>query len=261
MRPRRPQPVALITGAGSGIGRACGIRLAADGLAVVLNDISPDAVEETCRLISREGGEALIHVGDVGDGSSLSSMADRAVREFGQIDALINNAGYGRPGSVASTDDDLLDEMVRVNVKGVLHGIRAVLPVMTKQRHGSIVNVASMAAFAAAADRAAYGAAKSAVVALTRSAAAESGRYGIRVNAICPGPVHTPALERFVPDYAFYGDQLPMRRLASPEEVAAVIAFLVGPDSSYVSGVALPVDGAMGARLASPFLTPADLTA
>jgi NAD(P)-dependent dehydrogenase (short-subunit alcohol dehydrogenase family) len=255
------RPVALVTGAGSGIGRACAIRLAADGFAVVANDISSEAVEETRRLLSAAGGQALVEAGDVGDATVLEAMAQQAVRRFGRIDALINNAGYGRPGSVQSTDDELLDEMMHVNVKGVLHGMRAVLPIMAEQKHGSIVNMASMAALGAAADRSAYGAAKSAVVALTRSAAAENGRHGIRVNAVCPGPVHTPALERFVPDYRFYRDQLPMRRLARAAEVAAVVAFLVGPDSSYVSGVALPVDGAMGARLPSPVLTPEDLRA
>jgi NAD(P)-dependent dehydrogenase (short-subunit alcohol dehydrogenase family) len=253
--------VALVTGAGSGIGRACAIRLAADGFAVVANDISSEALEETRRLLVARGGQPVVEVGDVGEPTVLEAMAEQAIRQFGRIDALINNAGYGRPGSVRSTDDELLDEMMHVNVKGVLHGMRAVLPIMAAQKQGSIVNVASMAALGAATDRAAYGAAKSAVVALTRSAAAENGRHGIRVNAVCPGPVHTPALERFVPDYSFYTDQLPMRRLARAEEVAAVVAFLVGPDSSYVSGAALPVDGAMGARLPSPVLTPDDLTA
>jgi NAD(P)-dependent dehydrogenase (short-subunit alcohol dehydrogenase family) len=255
------QRVALVTGAGSGIGRASAVRLSADGFAVVVNDISSEAVEDTRRLLLAGGGLALVEVGDVGDPTVLVAMAEQAVHQFGRIDALVNNAGYGRPGSVRSTDDELLDEMMHVNVKGVLHGMRAVLPIMTEQKAGSIVNVASMAALGAAADRAAYGAAKSAVVALTRSAAAENGRHGIRVNAVCPGPVHTPALERFVPDYSFYTDQLPMRRLARAEEVAAVVAFLVGPDSTYVSGVALPVDGAMGARLPSPVLRPDDLIA
>jgi NAD(P)-dependent dehydrogenase (short-subunit alcohol dehydrogenase family) len=252
-------PVAVVTGAGSGIGLACARRLAADGFAVVVNDISPESAEHTASLLTAAGAHARALPGDVGDQRVLEACVTVATAEFGRLDAVVSNAGYGRPGTVAGTSDDLLDEMMSVNVKGVLHGIRAALPVMTAQGGGSIVNIASTAALAAATDRAAYGAAKSAVLALTRSAAVENARHGIRVNAVCPGPIHTPALERFVPDFDFYRRQLPMGRPAVADEVAAVVSFLAGPDSSYVSGVALPVDGAMGARLAAPARTVEEL--
>jgi NAD(P)-dependent dehydrogenase (short-subunit alcohol dehydrogenase family) len=251
--------VAVITGAGSGIGRACARRLGADGFAVVVNDISPESAEQTAEMLAAAGTTARVVAGDVGAQLVLRECVAVATAEFGRLDAMVNNAGYGRPGTVAGTSDDLLDEMVSVNVKGVLHGMRAAFPVMAAQGEGSIVNIASTAALGAAADRAAYGAAKAAVLALTRSAAVENARHGIRVNAVCPGPIHTPALERFVPDFDFYCAQLPMRRPASADEVAAVVSFLVGPDSSYVSGVALPVDGAMGARLPAPARSSAEL--
>ena len=203
-------PVAVVTGAGSGIGLACARRLAADGFVVVVNDISPESAEHAGGLLAAAGAHARVLPGDVGDQRVLAACVTVATAEFGRLDAVVNNAGYGRPGTVAGTSDDLLDEMMSVNVKGVLHGIRAALPVMTAQGGGSIINIASTAALAAAADRAAYGAAKAAVLALTRSAAVENARHGIRVNAVCPGPIHTPALERFVPDFDFYRRQLPM---------------------------------------------------
>jgi NAD(P)-dependent dehydrogenase (short-subunit alcohol dehydrogenase family) len=125
----------------------------------------------------------------------------------------------------------------------------------------SLYSIASNAGLLAAYHRGAYGAAKSAVMSLTRSAAVENGRYGIRVNAICPGPVDTPALRRFMADDDFYRRQTPMRRLGRPDELAGAVSFLVGPDSSYVSGVSLLVDGALTARLHSPYLTPEHVTA
>ena len=252
--------VAVVTGAGSGLGRSCARRLGADGFAVVVNDVCAESAEQTAAMLAAAGAPARVVAGDVGDESALVECVTVATADLGRLDAVINNAGYGRPGTVADTSDDLLDEMVSVNIKGVLHGMRAALPAMVAQGGGSIVNIASTAALRAAADRAAYGAAKAAVLALTRSAAVENARHGIRVNAVCPGPIHTPALERFVPDFDFYCGQLPMRRPASADEVAAVVSFLVGPDSTYVSGVALPVDGAMGARLPAPARTPGELT-
>jgi NAD(P)-dependent dehydrogenase (short-subunit alcohol dehydrogenase family) len=252
-------PVAVVTGAGSGIGRACARRLGADGFAVVVNDVRTESAAETVGMLTAAGVPARAVIGDVADEPVLVACVAMATADFGRLDAVVNNAGYGRPGTVAGTSDNLIDEMVSVHVKGVLHGMRAALPVMVAQGGGSIVNIASMAALGAAADRAAYGAAKAAVLALTRSAAVENGRHAIRVNAVCPGPIHTPALERFVPDFDFYRDQLPMGRPARAEEVAAVVSFLAGPDSTYVSGVALPVDGAMGARLPAPARTIAEL--
>jgi NAD(P)-dependent dehydrogenase (short-subunit alcohol dehydrogenase family) len=253
--------VAVVTGAGSGIGRACAIRLAADGFAVVANDRVAEGVEETRQLVHDQGGTCDVHIGDVGVAADVAALVALAVDRHGRLDAMVNNAGYGKPGSIADTDDALIDEMMRVNVKGVLHGIRSALAVMIGQGGGSIVNIASNAGLLAAYDRGAYGAAKSAVMSLTRSAAVENGRYGIRVNAICPGPVDTPALRRFMADDDFYRRQTPMRRLGRPDELAGAVSFLVGPDSTYVSGVSLLVDGALTARLPSPYLSAEHVTA
>jgi meso-butanediol dehydrogenase/(S,S)-butanediol dehydrogenase/diacetyl reductase len=150
--------------------------------------------------------------------------------------------------------------MLRVNLFGTMHGTRAALAVMVPQGSGSIINTASNAALAAAENRASYGAAKAAVVNLTRSTAVEHGRHGIRANAICPGPILTPAFERFAPDLDFYAAQIPMRRLGRPEDVASLALFLASDESSYVSGAVISIDGAMQARLPAPFLTPDDVT-
>ena len=251
--------IAVVTGAGSGIGRAAALRFAAEGASVVVNDIDAATAAATAEDATSAGGVATAHPGDVTDPSYVEALIAAAVDRYGRLDVLHNNAAYGRAGTVADTDDALLDEMLSVNVRSVQNGMRAALRVMVPQRAGSIVNTASTAALAHAADRAAYGAGKSAVVALTRSAAVENGRFGIRVNAICPGPIETPAFVRFAPDLDFYRAQLPMGRLGRPDEIAAVALFLASDEASYVSGVALLVDGAMSARLPAPALRREDI--
>jgi meso-butanediol dehydrogenase/(S,S)-butanediol dehydrogenase/diacetyl reductase len=182
------------------------------------------------------------------------------VGRFGRLDVMHNNAGYGRPGKVVDTDDAMLDEVLRVNFAAVLYGTRAALRVMIEQGAGVIVNTASNAGFAAARDRASYGAAKAAVINLTRSTAAENGRHGIRANAICPGPIETPAFVRFAPDIDFYRAQIPMGRLGTAEEVAELALFLASDRSSYVSGTAISIDGAMMANLPAPHLSVEEIT-
>jgi NAD(P)-dependent dehydrogenase (short-subunit alcohol dehydrogenase family) len=253
--------VAVVTGAGSGIGRATARRFAAEGARVLVNDIDGDAAAATARDIEAAGGVALAHAGDVSNSSYVDGLVGDAVARFGQLDVLHNNAGYGRPGAVVDTDDALLDEMVRVNFAAVLYGTRAALRVMIERRSGVIVNTASNAGFGAARDRSSYGAAKAAVINLTRSTAVENGRYGIRANAICPGPIETPAFVRFAPDLDFYRAQIPMRRLGTAEEVAELALFLASDRSSYISGTAISIDGAMRAALPAPHLTIDDVTA
>jgi NAD(P)-dependent dehydrogenase (short-subunit alcohol dehydrogenase family) len=253
--------VAIVTGAGSGIGRATARRLAAEGARVVVNDIDGDAAATTAGDIEAAGGVAIAHPGDVSDSSYIDGLVADAVARFGRLDVLHNNAGYGRPGTVVDTDDALLDEIVRVNFAAVVYGTRAALRVMIEQGAGVIVNTASNAGFGAARDRASYGAAKSAVINLTRSTAVENGRFGIRANAICPGPIETPAFVRFAPDLDFYRAQIPMRRLGTAEEVAELALFLASDRSSYISGTAISIDGAMLAALPAPHLTIDDVTA
>jgi NAD(P)-dependent dehydrogenase (short-subunit alcohol dehydrogenase family) len=252
--------VAVVTGGGSGIGRATALRFAAEGAAVVVNDIDADAADRTATAIVEAGGTAVGHAGDVGSSTVVDGLVAEAARRYGRLDVLHNNAGYGRPGAVAEIDDDAFDEQLRVNLAAVFYGTRAALQIMVAQGSGVIVNTASTAGFAAARDRAAYGAAKAAVLNLTRSTAVENARHGIRANAICPGPIETPAFVRYAPDLDFYRAQIPMRRLGTADDVAELALFLASDRSSYITGQAIAIDGGMTAGLAAPHLRMEDVT-
>jgi NAD(P)-dependent dehydrogenase (short-subunit alcohol dehydrogenase family) len=248
--------VAVVTGAGSGIGRASAMRFAAAGARVLVNDIDAVATQATVDEILAAGGVAHAHAADVGDSAAVDAMIAAAVDSYGRLDVVHNNAGYGLPGRVADITDDMFAEVLRVNLCGVLYGTRAALRFMVEQRSGSIVNTASNAGFGAARDRAGYGAAKAAVINLTRSTAVENGRYGVRANAICPGPIETPAFLRFAPDIDYYRAQIPLGRLGAPEDVAELALFLASDRSSYLTGTAISLDGGLMAQLPAPFLTP-----
>ena len=252
---------AVITGAGSGIGRATALRFATDGARVVVNDIDAAAAEATVATILESGREAVAVPGDVTSSALVDSLVAAAVARWGRLDVMHNNAGYGIPGTITTLTDDQLDEVLRVNFFSFVYGTRAAVRVMQDQGSGSIINTSSNAALGATPDRPTYGAAKAAVVNLTKSTAVEVGRHGIRVNAICPGPIATPAFRRFAPDLDFYAAQIPMRRLGTADDVAALASFLASDESAFISGQAISIDGAMSARLAAPFLSRDDVGA
>ncbi len=252
--------VAIVTGGGSGIGRATAATFAAEGARVAVNDIDAEAAASAAEEIIDAGGTALGVGGDVRRRADVDAVVDAALATWGRIDVLHNNAGYGQPDTVEALEDGLLQEMLEVNLFGALHGTRAVLAHMIRQNGGAIVNTASNAALAAADRRAAYGIAKAGVVQLTRSTAVEHGRHGVRANAICPGPIRTPAFERFAPDLGYYAAQVPMKRLGTPADIAGVALFLASDLSAYVSGAVISVDGALSARTPAPHLTPHDAT-
>ena len=252
--------VAVVTGAGSGIGRATAARFAGEGAKVVVNDRDAATAEATVAAIVAAGGEAVAAPGDVALAGDVDRVIETAVSTWGRLDILHNNAGYGLADSVADLSDELLQEMLNVNLFGVLHGTRAALPHMIRQGRGSIINTASNAGLGASNRRTAYGIAKAGVLQLTRSTAVEHGRHGVRANAICPGPIRTPAFERYAPDIDFYEAQLPMKRLGTPEDVAGVALFLASDQSAYVSGAVINVDGAASARLAAAHLSVDEVT-
>jgi len=237
---------AVVTGGGSGIGKAAATRLAADGATVAVWDYNTDAARATAAAI---GGIA-VHV-DVTSVDSVNRAAQETQAQLGDVNGLVNAAGiFIVEGGVAECSVEDWDRVIGVNLRGVFLTSKALLP--TIRRHqGSIVNIASLYGFRGFLDEAAYDASKGAIVNLTRQMALQYAPEGVRVNAVAPGEILTPMTRaQFAPgipeedQIAGIAKRVPMGRMGEPEEVAAVIAFLMSGDASYVSGVILPVDGA-----------------
>lgn len=248
--------VALITGAASGLGRVAAELFASEGAKVVIADVVDGS--EAVDAIDRAGGEATFVSTDVTDEASVENAVRRAVKVFGSLDVMYNNAGV----MLADDDDPVTtplatyERTMDINVKGVLLGCRAAIPVMERQGKGSIVNVASFVAhMGAATPQVAYTASKGAVLAMTREIAVIYARRGIRANALCPGPVMTPLLEKFLSDDAKRQRRLvhiPMGRFGSPDEIARGALFLASDDSSWMTGQSLIIDGGITAAYVTP---------
>lgn len=256
---RLADKVAVITGAGSGIGRAAALRFASEGAAVAVLDLREDAAAETAALVEKDGGRAAPFGVDVADAASVDSAFRRAAAEFGRFDVLFNNAGIFSRGSVEVAEEDDWDRCMAVNVKGVFLCSRAALRDMDPPTgtHASIVNTASVAGLAAVENVAAYCAAKGAVIALTRAMANDLAARRIRVNAICPGTVHTPLIESLIAvrgggDYdrgmAMTLEKYPIGRLGTAEDIAHLALFLASDESSFMTGSIVTADGGMTSR-------------
>lgn len=247
--------VALITGAGNGIGRATAVRFAREGARLVLNDLDEEGLDGTRAAVDEAGGEAIVHVGSVSDRAAAQQMVDAAVESFGSLDVLINNAGITRDGlttrlkegDVRQMPDDQWDAVLDVNLKGTWLCAQAAAVPMIKQESGRIVNTASVAALGNI-GQANYSASKAGVIGLTKTLAMEWARYGIAVNCVAPGAVKTSMTET-IPERVMQGllYRIPFSRLAEPEEVAAVHAFLASGEASYITGQVLYVDGGLTA--------------
>lgn len=249
--------VALITGAGSGIGRAAAALFAAEGAAVAVVDLIAEAAEETVAKIKADGGRALALAANVAVAAEVESAVARAVDVFGRLDVLYNNAGVNSAGSVADATEDDWDRCFAVNAKGTFLSSRAAVPHLEESGGGAIVNQGSVAGLVAVPNFAAYCAAKGAVVALTRSMAIDLAGRRIRVNAICPGTVFTPLME---PMLRARGDgdleaglaktvvKYPIGRLGTPEEIAGVALFLASDEASFLTGSIVTADGGMTAQ-------------
>ncbi|MGE5242877.1 MAG: SDR family NAD(P)-dependent oxidoreductase [Betaproteobacteria bacterium] len=242
--------IALVTGGSRGIGRACCLRLAAEGAAIAVNyRLEERAAAGVAEEIRASGGRAVPLQADVADRSQVDALVDRVQRELGPVDILVNNAGILTRGTSLTMDDDEFDRMLAVNVKGLVHLVQAVAPRMIERRSGSIVNISSLAGLGTAVpDTTPYAATKAAVVVLTKRQAFELGPHGIRVNAICPGYIKTEMLAS-LDDPA---NQARLRalnakamlgRVGVPDDIAHVVVFLASDEASFMTGQALAVDG------------------
>lgn len=245
--------VALITGGGNGIGRAASVGFARHGAKVVVVDRDGAAAEATAGIIRQNGGEAAAITADVTKSADVQAYVKAAIDKFGRIDCFFNNAGIeGKLAPTAEYDEAMFDAVIDVNVKGVFLGLRHVLPEMIRQGSGAVVNTASVAGLVGSPGMPAYVASKHAVIGLTKAAAGEVGRQGIRVNAVCPGPVDTRmihALEKQIdpanPDAvgARYQAALPSGRYSTVEEIANMVLFLCSDLAANTTGGQFVVDG------------------
>jgi NAD(P)-dependent dehydrogenase (short-subunit alcohol dehydrogenase family) len=238
---------ALVTGAASGIGRATAIRLAEEGARLFCADIAVDAAKETAEQIRSAGGEAASGVVDVAELASCEACVDAAVGALGGLDVLCNVAGILRPGHTTELEASLFDLTVAINLSGTFYMCRSALPHLL-DGGGAIVNMASAAALQGVPYNAAYCASKAGVVGLTQSLAAEYARRGVRVNCVCPGGVMTPmtqagfAVEGM--DVGLMARTAPlMPRIGTPEEIAALVAYLASDEAAYMTGEAVRIDG------------------
>lgn len=234
---------ALVTGGSRGIGKATAIKLAENGNDVVIVDIGSDeAAAEACSQIEAKGVRAKAVNLDVSDFEAVkTAMADIA-KEFGSIDILVNCAGITRDGLMAMMKEDAFDAVINVNLKGTFNMIRHCTPYFMKQRSGCVINVASVAGIMGNAGQANYSASKAGVIGLTKTVAKELVSRGVRCNAVAPGFVQTDMTERFAGNEEVLS-QIPMKRMATADEVADLIAFLASEKAAYITGEIIRIDG------------------
>lgn len=237
---------AIITGSGRGIGAAIAKRLAKDGFDIVINELSTEAGEQTAGECRALGVKASVYACDVSNYAQCEEMVKKVKEEFGTIDVLVNNAGITRDGLLLRMSEETYDDVIRINQKSVFNMTKLVGAVMLRQKGGSIVNLASVAGLYGNPGQMNYSASKGAVIAMTKTSAKELGSRGIRVNAVAPGFISTPMTDKLTDEQknAILA-QIAMKRYGTADEVANVVAFLCGEESSYVTGQIVEISGGL----------------
>lgn len=248
------EQIALVTGAGSGIGAAIASVFARAGASVIVADLQNEAGERTVAEIRATGGKAEFFQLDVADETSVQAIGDWTRRRYSRLDVLVNNAGIGHVGTLAQTAGADLDRLYRVNVRGVFNLSKIFLPGMIERRRGNIINLASIGGVVGIRDRLAYCTTKFAVVGLTKSMALDHAQEGIRVNCLCPGRVETPFVSARLKEYPdpekAYREMAATQalgRMARPEEIAHAALYLACEESSFITGTAFLIDGGWSA--------------
>ena len=243
---------AVVTGAANGIGRAIALRLASEGARVALADVDTEAAEGVAAEME---GESLVQKADVTKAADLEALVGRAVSEWGGLDVMVNNAGVGVAGTAITTTEEEYDRVLDVCVRGTFLGMKYAIPALAASGGGSVINMSSVAALVGLVDRAVYSAAKGAIYSMTRASAIDHVGEGVRVNCIAPGTVDTPWVARITSGYddpeqarANMQARQPHGRFVTPEEIAAMAAYLAADESASVIGACMVVDGGVTAR-------------
>jgi 2-hydroxycyclohexanecarboxyl-CoA dehydrogenase len=235
--------IAIVTGAGQGIGQAIARKLAAEGATVVVTDLDEASAIQTADALP---GAVAIRA-DVSDRQAVQAMADRVVQQFGRVDVLVNNAGWDKASPFVDSDPTDWDRAIAINLYGVLHTCKAVLPLMAARGGGAVVNLGSDAGRVGSSGEAVYSAAKGGVIAFTKSLAREMARHQVRVNCVCPGPTDTALFASFAGPRLREAltKAIPFRRIGQPADVANVVAFLASDEASFVTGQTVSVSGGL----------------
>ncbi len=237
--------VVLVTGAGRGMGSAIAERLAAEGARLAVTDVDEQSAKSTAAGLDGAAGFRL----DITDATEVTSRIEEIIAALGPIDALVNNAGWDRMAPFLQTDEDLWERLIDINLRGPIRMTKAVLPQMVERQSGRIVNISSDAGRVGSMGEAVYSACKAGIIGFGKTIAREVARYGITVNAICPGPTDTPLLESVAEGNEKVIDALrraiPMRRLGLPEDIAGAVTFMVSDDAGFVTGQTLSVSGGL----------------